>query len=126
MEFGHKNGMSLNVTKISCEKVAITIGVILALQLSGCAEIHESLKPTPFTEANIDKLRVGMSASEIREIFGAPNEVRTAVCGTATGKPWNCETWKYQLRSNSYMTNKFTFSVHENNKYLNDWDIKRE
>lgn len=115
-----------SIKKLASRAICIASASIALLNLSGCAEIQSPLKPSPFSEANIDKLSVGMSSSEVRLIFGAPNEVRTAVCGAATGKPWNCETWKYQLRSNSYMSNRFTFSVDGKNKYLNDWDVKRE
>ncbi len=115
-----------SIKKLALRAICITSSSIALLNLSGCAEIQSPLKPSPFSEANIDKLSVGMSSSEVRQIFGAPNEVRTAVCGAATGKPWNCETWRYQLRSNSYMSNRFTFSVDGKNKYLNDWDVKRE
>jgi len=87
--------------------------------LVGCA-----VTLTNFTEANIDKLRIGMNATEVREIFGAPNEVSTAVCGGATSSgTWVCETWKY--KTNSYSMNSFVFSVQQNVKLLNSWDVKR-
>ena len=78
-----------------------------------------------FNEENIDKLRIGMSSTEVREIFGAPNEVSVSTCGGATaGGAWTCETWKYRS-SSSYKTNNFVFSVDKGTKLLNSWDVKR-
>jgi hypothetical protein len=88
--------------------------------ITGCA-----FTPSSFNEANIDSLRIGMSSTEVREMFGAPNEVSVATCGGATaGGAWTCETWKYRT-SSSYRTNNFVFSVQQNTKLLNSWDIKR-
>jgi hypothetical protein len=93
----------------------IYIGLVLLL--TGCA--------TAFTETNIDKLRIGMTSTEVREIFGAPNEISTAVCGAnTTSGSWVCETWKYR-NSGSYQTNNFTFSVKTDVKTLNDWHVRR-
>lgn len=90
----------------------------LVVTLAGCA--------TAFTESNIDKLRIGMTSTEIREIFGAPNEVSTSVCGSNTaGGSWICETWKYRSSGNYYQTNNFTFSVKADVKTLNDWKVRR-
>lgn len=87
------------------------------LVLAGCA--------TPFTEENIDRLRVGMPSSVIRQMFGAPNEISSSVCGGATaGGQWICEKWKYR-NSMTDKINEFTFSVKENEKFLNSWSVKR-
>ena len=93
---------------------------ITAIIFTGCA-----FTPASFNEANIDKLRIGMSATEVRTTFGAPSEVRTAVCGanTASGT-WICETWKYPT-SNAYRTNDFVFSVKDDVKVLNSWNVRR-
>ena len=82
--------------------------VLFSINLIGCA--------TSFTQNNIDKLRIGMNAGEVRMIFGAPDEVRTAVCGgnTPTGQ-WICETWTYRNSSRSSLT----FSVNQDEKKLN-------
>lgn len=78
-----------------------------------------------FNEENIDKLKIGMTSTEVREIFGAPNEVSVSTCGAATaGGAWTCETWKYRS-SSSYKTNNFVFSVDKGTKLLNSWDVKR-
>ncbi len=89
----------------------------LALALSGCA--------SPFTPEAMERLRIGMPANEVREMFGAPKEVRTAVCGTATaGGGWVCETWKYQDPITDKVSD-FTFSVNRDLKLLNSWNVKR-
>ncbi len=97
----------------------------LIISFAGCAETASLIKPSAFTEQNIDRLRIGMSANEVKEIFGSPNEVDTAVCGGATGHTWICETWAYQRGSSKYDSNKFTFSVSDNEKRLNNWSVKR-
>jgi hypothetical protein len=95
------------------------ISIIFVVLIAGCA-----LTPSAFTETNIDRLRIGMTASEVKEMFGAPNEVSTSVCGGATsGGTWICETWKYRTRT--YKTNNFTFAVKQDVKTLNNWDVTR-
>ena len=107
------------------KKIIGIVATAVAL-ISGCAETQPLFKPTPFNSENIDKLRIGMLASEIKEIFGAPNEVRTSTCGTATGKSWICETWRYERDgSNRFKTNDFTFDVGSGVKVLNNWNVGR-
>jgi hypothetical protein len=92
--------------------------IFLAMLIAGCA-ITSS-----FNEENIDKLRIGMTATEVREMFGAPNQVSVSTCGGATASgAWICETWKY--RTSSYRTNDFVFSVKQDSKVLNSWDVRR-
>jgi hypothetical protein len=87
------------------------------IALVGCA--------TAFTEANFDKLRTGMAASEVRQIFGAPNEISSSVCGGATASgQWVCETWKYKNPITDKVSD-FTFSVKQDEKTLNSWNVKR-
>lgn len=105
--------------RLNAKKFCFYASALWLSLLSACA-----LTPSSFNEQNIDKLRIGMPASEVREMFGAPNEVNTAVCGGATASgSWVCETWKY--KTNTYTTNNFVFSVQQNTKLLNSWDVKR-
>lgn len=97
-------------------------GALVFMVLSGCATDMSVLRLTAFTEANIDKLYVGMPSTEVREMFGAANEVRTATCGAATGSTWVCETWTYGSNSK----NSFTFNVSRGVKVLNNWNVKRD
>ena len=99
------------------KNIFISIAVMI---FTGCA-----FTPSSFNEVNIDKLRIRMSASEVRAMFGAPSEVQTAVCGGGTaGGSWVCETWKYPT-SNIYSTNDFVFSVKDDGKFLNNWNVRR-
>jgi hypothetical protein len=89
----------------------------VVISIVGCA--------TEFTESKIDKLRLGMSSGEVREMFGTPNEVRSAVCGSATASgQWICETWTYKNPITDGR-NDFTFSVKQDSKVLNSWNVKR-
>ncbi len=93
------------------------IPLLLTLILLGCA--------SPFTDVNVEKLRIGMPAIEVREMFGSPNEVSTSVCGSATPSgQWICETWTYR-NPNTYRSSRFTFSVKQDEKTLNSWDVKK-
>lgn len=81
-----------------------------------------------FTSENIDRIRVAMPSTEVREIFGAPNTVRRTTCGTKTDKPWTCEVWKYNRYGRDYDTNDFYFSINpfDNDiKLLNSWSVSR-
>ena len=106
----------------------------LVVAVSGCAQTASgsqwstlaSGKSSPFNEVNIDALHIGLLSNGVRDVFGAPDEVNTAVCGTATPSSWVCETWKYQRKDNRYSFNTFTFDVRDGVKSLNNWSVKRE
>jgi hypothetical protein len=59
-------------------------------------------------------------------MFGAPDEVNTAVCGGNTANTWICETWRYPTSSNKYIKNSLTFDVKSDGKRLNNWNVKRD
>ena len=89
--------------------------MLLAASLVGCA--------TQFTKSNIDTLRIGMLASEVKEMFGTPSGISSSVCGSSTpGGAWICEKWKYETMAGN---NEFTFSVKPEGKFLNSWNVKR-
>ena len=102
--------------------------VIVLFLISGCAT------QSSFTQENIDKLHVGMSAVTVKQIFGDPNDVRLSTCGgnTSSGS-WTCETWTYRTTdvwSGRSIRSSFTFSVDNQTsgnvgKKLNNWDVKR-
>ena len=100
---------------------------VLFIFLTGCAGITTA---SSFNQENIDRIYIGMSANSVRQIFGAPNEVRTATCGSNTSSgSWVCETWKYQTE-NRFIFNDFVFSVDTNEpglsgKKLNNWKVRR-
>lgn len=112
--------LSFAKNKVFDKKIFLFISVSVLMFITGCA-----ITPSPFNETNIDKLRIGMSSTEVRTIFGSPNEVSTGVCGSATASgAWVCETWKYRI-SGSYQSNSFVFSVKDDVKLLNSWNVKR-
>lgn len=89
--------------------------LFVTVNLIGCA--------SQFTEERIDSLRIGMSSSEIKVMFGSPGKVSSSVCGSATPKgSWVCETWTYDSLTG---TSKFTFSVKPDGKFLNDWTVEK-
>lgn len=112
--------LSFAKNKVFDKKIFLFIVVSVLMFITGCA-----ITPSPFNETNIDKLRIGMSSTEVRSIFGSPNEVSTGVCGSATESgAWVCETWKYRI-SGSHQSNSFVFSVKDEVKLLNSWNVKR-
>jgi hypothetical protein len=42
------------------------------------------------------KLNEGMTMDQIKGLLGTPDSVSSAVCGGASGKPWQCRTWRYE------------------------------
>lgn len=91
------------------------VAAFISINLLGCA--------TQFTEASIESLRIGMPSTEIKEMFGSPNRVRSSVCGASTPKgAWVCETWTYETMRG---TNNFTFSVKPEGRFLNDWTVNK-
>ena len=97
------------------KKTDFVLAVVILL-LQGCS----SLK---FTQQNIDRLHIGMSSSEVRDMFEAPDRVRVTTCGGSTSKPWTCEIWEY--KTSNYRTNDFYFSMEGDNKRLNSWNVSR-
>jgi hypothetical protein len=86
----------------------VKASIISLLLLSSCYA-------SKFTIDNQMKLKVGMTSTEVIEIFGKPRKISAAVCGTGTGL-WNCITWYYGERS-------LTFSDRGGVLYLNNWDM---
>lgn len=111
---------------MSINKLCKLATISIALFIAGCA-----FTPSSFNQSNIDRLYVGMSATSIRQIFGAPDEVSSATCGAKSASgAWVCETWKYRT-SNSYINNEFTFAVDTkvpgiDGKTLNNWSIRKQ
>jgi hypothetical protein len=89
---------------------------VFILLLQGCSTLN-------FTQQNIDRLHIGMSSSEVRNMFDAPDRVRVTTCGGKTSNPWTCEIWEY--KTGSYRTNDFYFSVEGGNKLLTSWSVSK-
>jgi hypothetical protein len=97
------------------KKKDLVLAVIILL-LQGCSALN-------FTQQNIDRLHIGMSSTEVRDMFDAPDRVRVTTCGGNTSKPWTCEIWQYKTGSSP--TNDFYFSVEGDIKLLNSWSVSK-
>lgn len=89
--------------------------------LIGCLLLIVSC--SSFTTDKIMKVHQGMSSAEILELFGTPDRISQAVCGSS--KPWNCTTWEYGAYYQD--TASFTFSGDSpDSLILNNFNIKRK
>nr|WP_295900316.1 hypothetical protein [uncultured Bdellovibrio sp.] len=87
--------------------------------LSACSTL-----PISFTTENVMKVHQGMPADEILKMFGKPRSISQAVCGSNTGHPWTCTTWKYGEYPD---TATFTFSGDkQESMVLNDFTVDRK
>jgi hypothetical protein len=77
-----------------------------------------------FTTENVMNVHQGMDSNEILKMFGAPQGVRQAVCGAATGKSWSCITWEYGKFP--YDRASFTFAADSGSLILNNFDVQRK
>ena len=112
---------------------SVTAFLISTLILSGCATTYRLSYPghKTFTDVNVARLRVGMSAEEIRSIFGEPDEEYTAEFGSGVGNEWKGRVWIYFTRldpklmyAKRYKKNVFVFYPAEGNMRLNHWEIE--
>jgi hypothetical protein len=89
-------------------------------------EVHRSggTLPKSFTTENVMKVHQGIGSVEILKLFGTPKDVRQAVCGASTGKPWTCTTWEYG--EFPYDRASFTFSEENGVLILNNFDVHRK
>lgn len=89
-------------------------------------EVHRSggTLPKSFTTENVMKVHQGIGSDEILKLFGMPKDVRQAVCGASTGKPWTCTTWEYG--EFPYDRASFTFSEEGGVLILNNFDVHRK
>jgi hypothetical protein len=99
--------------------VAIAAGALL---LASCATWGTPRHPS-FTEPMVQSLRVGMTAEQIRQQFGAPDRIRKLTCGSETSDPWPCVVWQYDM--DEFKINSFTFSTRRDPPVLNHWSIDR-
>jgi hypothetical protein len=97
----------------------IGFGVLVILLLAGCA----TLRHPGFTESAVLKLRTGMSADEVRAIFGNPDQSEVTTCGGSTPDPWQCMIWTYEM--GDYDWNRIYFSVDADPPRLNNWTIEQ-
>ena len=103
-----------NVFCKSCSKTGllIKVSIISLLLLNSCYA-------SKFTSDNAMKLKVGMTSTEVVEIFGKPMKTSAMTCGSATDNPWSCIIWYYGEYRPS-----FTFAQGPDGVlYLNSWNM---
>lgn len=66
----------------------VKAAIISLLFLSSCYSTQFASPSSKFTSDNILKLKVGMSSTEVIEIFGKPMKTSATTCGAATSDPF--------------------------------------
>jgi hypothetical protein len=90
----------------------IKVLIISLLLLSGCSA-------SKFTSDNILKLKIGMTSTEVIEIFGKPIKTEANTCGAGVGKPWTCISWYY----GEYRPRFVFVQEIDGVLYLNSWEM---
>jgi hypothetical protein len=110
-----------NVMRGTNMKIRLVFPLLIAsvALLMGCSTL-----PSSFSTENVMKIHQGMSSDEILAMFGKPKSVSAAVCGSATGAPWNCTTW--ECGEFPYDRASFTFSGDHGSLRLNDFKVDRK
>jgi len=83
--------------------------------LIGCAT------SSPFIQVNIDKLRVGMTTTEVRQLFGPPDESKNFSLGA--GK--SCEILIYRHERRMIADFNFCTSDTSTIPVLDRWNVRR-
>jgi len=103
--------------------------------ISGCASTYRYTYPghKTFTESNVAKLEVGMSAEEVQMLFGSPDEEYTGTFGADVGMEWTGNTWLYftdvdksLMYAKRYKKNIFVFHPPDGDMKLNHWEFEGE
>ncbi len=103
--------------------------------LSGCA-VPYNYPSYPghktFIGTNMSQLHVGMTASQLRTIFGAPDQTYDAVFGENVGEAWTGQVWLYFTEIDPtfkhvkrYKKNTFVFYRSGGQELLNHWNIEK-
>lgn len=66
-----------------------------------------------------------MSQAEVQALFGSPNETKGTVCGTATGKPWDCIFWIYTYSVMPTLRLQLIYTKVGDAWLLNSWEWVR-
>lgn len=94
------------------------IVLLVYVFLIGCAGVTTT---SPFTQANIDKLRVGMTTTEVRQIFGPPDESKNFSLGTGR----SCEILVYRHERRMIADFNFCTSDISTIPVLDRWNVRR-
>jgi len=89
--------------------------VLVFIIMSGCAV------NSPFTQTNIDRLRVGMTTTEVRQIFGSPDESKNFSLGANK----SCEILIYRHERRMIADFNFCTSDISTIPVLDRWNVRR-
>ena len=98
-----------------------------------CATTYKYVYPghKTFIVDNVAKLKIGMTATEIRQIFGNPDEEYGANFGSNVGEEWKGRVWLYFTELDTslkhakrYKKNMFVFYPSSGDMRLNHWKIE--
>jgi outer membrane protein assembly factor BamE (lipoprotein component of BamABCDE complex) len=112
---------------------SIAVILLCGALFSGCATTYQYSYPghKTFTHDNVALIRVGMSAEQVKSIFGEPDEQYTAPFGSDVGDEWNGRVWIYFTQRDPrlqhvkrYKKNVFVFYPPDGEMKLNHWDIE--
>jgi hypothetical protein len=93
-------------------RMLIKVSILCLLLLSSCYA-------SKFTSDNVMKLKIGMTSSEVINIFGKPLKTSATTCGASTSNPWPCIVWFY-----GDVTPMFIFTQENDGVlYLNSWNM---
>lgn len=81
--------------------------------------------PSRWSQDNVMKLYVGMSAEQVDALFGMPVSTQGTTCGSETKKPWTCIIWNYNAHPNLYnqKVRIFYFAYGKAGLYLVSWQV---
>lgn len=107
-----------------------TASLLTALLLTACAEVaprpppqaESTLLHQQFTFDAVSKLRQGMPLEQVRQMFGEPDTVRSALCGPPNGG-WPCLIFEYNM--GDFQHNVFYFNMKGKSPWLNHWSIPK-
>ena len=123
----------LRFMRINQYLVLILIAVGFTVIQLGCATPYTYSYPrrTTFTINNVNRLYTGMSADEVRAIFGSPDKIYNASFGKNVGEPWTGRVWLYFTKEDPkfiyvkrYKKNLLVFYPPGEQMRLNHWVIE--
>jgi hypothetical protein len=103
--------------------------------LGACATAPpaRSYPERPFTVEKLETVRVGMTASELTELFGQPDTTYAMQFGTETDRAWNGVAFRYYAERDPryrwvdrWKKNTFYFYRTDEDLRLNHWVLEHE
>ena len=116
------------------QRVFVLIAAGLTVFHLGCTVPYNYSYPgrSTFTAENTNRLYTGMSADEVRAIFGSPDKAHDATFGKSVGEPWTGRVWLYFTKRDRkfkhvkrYKKNLFVIYPPGNQMKLNHWIVEK-